>query len=95
LKITPAIAGSLVHTGVSELTFTPSRPFEFDTSYQLELVSVDSIDGTIAPAAGDKWGYEFKTPAFKFLSWSPTDIDVEHHKITMDLAFSGPVLRTR
>jgi len=92
LKITPAIAGSLVHTGVSELTFTPSRPFEFDTSYQLELVSVDSIDGTVAPAAGDKWGYAFKTPAFKFLSWSPTDIDVEHHKITMDLAFSGPVL---
>src|SRR3982751_3296566 len=27
LKIAPAVDGELTHTGVSELTFTPSRPF--------------------------------------------------------------------
>src|SRR5512140_154172 len=27
LKLTPEIAGRLIHTGISELTFTPSRPF--------------------------------------------------------------------
>src|SRR5215510_11145694 len=28
LKITPQIGGALIHTGISELTFTPSRPFD-------------------------------------------------------------------
>src|SRR4051794_27365804 len=37
LKLTPAIAGTLAHTGISELTFTPTRPFDFDTTYQVEL----------------------------------------------------------
>ncbi len=92
LKITPAVAGELSHTGVSELTFTPRRPFDFDTTYQVELVGVDTVDGTIGPAAGDRWSYSFKTPAFRFLGWAPSAIDLEHHKIAMDLAFSGPVL---
>src|ERR1043165_5053009 len=92
LKITPSLAGRLVHTGVSELTFTPNRSFEFDTGYQVELVGIDTADGTIAPGTGDKWSYSFKTPPFRLNGWSPTDIDVDHHKITMDMAFSGAVL---
>src|SRR5579872_1776205 len=51
LKITPAVAGELVHTGVSELTFTPRRPFDFDTAYQVELVSVDTVEGSAGPPA--------------------------------------------
>jgi alpha-2-macroglobulin len=92
LKLSPELAGTLIHTGISELTFTPARAFEFDTTYQVELTGVDTIDGVVAPAAGEKWSYSFKTPAFKFLGWSPSDIDLEHHKIAMDLAFSGPLL---
>lgn len=92
LKITPAIGGALIHTGVSELTFTPSRPFDFGTTYQVELAGIDTLDGPIAPAAGERWSYSFKTPAFKFLGWSPSDIDLDHHKIAMDIAFSGAVL---
>ena len=92
VKITPAVDGELSHTGVSELTFTPSRPFDFDTTYQVELAGVDTVDGTIGPAAGDRWSYSFKTPAFKFLGWAPSAIDLEHHKLAMDLAFSGAVL---
>ena len=92
LKLTPQIAGSLIHSGISELTFTPSRPFEFDTSYQVELAEVDTIDGPIAPSAGEAWSYAFKTPAFKFLGWAPSEIDLDHHKIAMDVAFSGDVL---
>ncbi|HEU4730471.1 MAG TPA: MG2 domain-containing protein, partial [Kofleriaceae bacterium] len=92
LKITPEIGGSLSHTGVSQLTFTPARPFSFDTTYQVELVGVDTLDGTIRPAAGDAWTYSFKTPPFKFLGWAPSEIDIEHGKIAMDLAFSGPLL---
>ena len=91
VKITPAIAGSLIHTGVSELTFTPSRPFDFDTSYQVELAAVDTLDGKVEPA-GETWSYAFKTPAFKFLGWTPTDIDLDKHRIAMDVAFSGAVL---
>lgn len=92
LKITPAVAGAFTHTGVSELTFKPTRPFDFDTTYQVELTAVDTLDGPVTPAAGEKWSYSFKTPAFKFLGWTPSDIDLEHKKITMDLAFSGAVL---
>ena len=58
-KITPKIDGSFNHTGVSELTFTPARPFEFDTQYTFELTSVDTLDGDLAPAAGEKWSYAF------------------------------------
>jgi uncharacterized protein YfaS (alpha-2-macroglobulin family) len=92
LKLTPAIAGTLVHTGISELTFTPTRPFDFATSYQVELTGVDTLDGEVAPAAGEKWTYSFQTPAFKILSWAPSDIDLDKKKIAMDIAFSGPVL---
>ena len=92
IKITPEIPGALIHTGVSELTFTPTRPFDFDTRYALDLTGVDTLDGPIAPAAGEAWSYAFKTPPFKFLGWAPTDIDLDHHKITMDIAFSGTVL---
>jgi uncharacterized protein YfaS (alpha-2-macroglobulin family) len=92
LKITPETPGSLIHTGASELTFTPERPFEFDTAYQLNLTGVDTLDGVIAPASGEKWSYSFRTPAFKFLGWSPTDIDLEHHRIAMEVGFSGVVL---
>jgi len=91
-KITPAIPGTMMHTGVAELTFTPERPFEFDTAYQIELTSIDTLDGPISPVAGEKWSYGFKTPGFKFLGWSPSDIDLPHHKITMDIAFSGAIL---
>ncbi|HEY0483972.1 MAG TPA: MG2 domain-containing protein [Kofleriaceae bacterium] len=91
-KITPAIPGTMMHTGITELTFTPERPFDFDTTYQLELTALDTLDGPIGPAAGEKWSYSFKTPAFKFLGWSPTDIDLTKHTITMDIAFSGAVL---
>lgn len=92
LKLTPEIAGRLIHTGISELTFTPSRPFDFDTTYQVELVGVDTVDGPVTPAADEKWHYSFKTPAFKFLGWVPSDIDLDHHTITMDVTFSGAVL---
>jgi alpha-2-macroglobulin len=89
LKLTPPIDGALIHTGISELTFTPARPFAFDTSYQVELVGVDTLDGPVALTATT---YGFKTPAFKFLGWAPSDIDVEKHKVAMDIAFSGAVL---
>jgi alpha-2-macroglobulin len=91
-KITPELAGTLIHTGISELTFTPTRPFGFDTSYQIDLVGVDTLDGVLTPPAGEKWSYAFKTPAFKFLGWAPTDIDLAHTKIAMDITFSGAVL---
>src|SRR5690349_8331263 len=79
LTITPAIAGTLTYTGISELTFTPARPFAFDTAYQVELVAVDTVDGLIAPPAGEKWSASFKTPPFKLLGWTPSDIDLDHH----------------
>src|SRR5687768_16418500 len=40
VKVTPATAGLVTYSGVSELTFTPSRPFEFDTAYTIELAAV-------------------------------------------------------
>ncbi|HET9619857.1 MAG TPA: MG2 domain-containing protein [Kofleriaceae bacterium] len=90
--ITPPIKGTLVHTGVSELTFTPAEPFEFNTAYQLTLTSVDTVDGDLAPPPGERWTYAFKTPPFKFLGWAPSEADVDNRALTMDLAFSGPVL---
>jgi uncharacterized repeat protein (TIGR01451 family) len=90
--ITPAIRGSFQHSGVSELTFTPVEPFEFATTYQFSLTSVDTVDGDLAPPSGETWTYAFKTPPFKFLGWAPSELDLEHHTVTMDLAFSGAVL---
>jgi hypothetical protein len=92
LVIEPEIAGSLTYTGVSELTFTPSVALAYDTQYKVELASLETRDGVIKPASGDKWSYEFKTPGFKFMSWAPTDLELAKHKVTMEIAFSGPVL---
>jgi hypothetical protein len=96
LKVTPAAAGTVTYSGVSELTFTPSRPFEFDTTYKVELAAVETRDGVIeAPKAdqwADKWGYSFKTPKFAFLGWAPTDLDLAKNTATMEITFSGAVL---
>ena len=92
VTLTPEIAGTLTYSGVSELTFTPARPFDFDTDYKLELLKVETHDGVLQPAASQHWAYSFKTPEFKFLSWAPTAQDLIHHKITTEVAFSGAVL---
>jgi hypothetical protein len=80
IKITPETPGRLSFTGVSELTFQPAQPFKFNTEYKVELLAVESRDGVLeqppADQWGDKWTHAFKTPAFTFLSWAPTDLDV-------------------
>ncbi|MDB4952487.1 MAG: hypothetical protein JWO36_56 [Myxococcales bacterium] len=92
VKLTPEAAGTLTYSGVSELTFKPARPFDFDTSYQFELQKLETQDGVLEPAAGEKWTHTFKTPAFAFLGWAPTELDVGKHKMTMEITFSGAVL---
>src|SRR5947209_1035153 len=37
IKLTPEIAGTLTYSAESELTFTPERPFKFNTQYKVEL----------------------------------------------------------
>ncbi len=94
LKVTPDVPGRLVYSGVSELTFTPSRPFEFDTTYKVELEAVETRDGLLEqpPQGGDKWAAEFKTPTFALLGWAPSDLDVVKHTATMEIEFSGALL---
>ncbi|HUS31770.1 MAG TPA: MG2 domain-containing protein, partial [Kofleriaceae bacterium] len=96
VKLTPDVKGSVTYTGVSELTFTPSTAFAFDTSYKVDLVSVETRDGVMNMPPKDQWGenwtYTFKTPKFAFLSWEPADLDLTKHQATMELRFSGPVL---
>ncbi|MGE0867353.1 MAG: alpha-2-macroglobulin [Kofleriaceae bacterium] len=92
LKITPEVPGTLRYTGVSELTFTPSRPLELDTKYTIELTRLETRDGPITPPAGTTWSHSFTTPPFKLLSWAPTAIDIAKRTVTMELTFSGPVL---
>lgn len=88
LKITPDIKGTLAYAGASELAFTPAKPFEFDTTYKVELQKVETRDGVLDTAAT----YEFKTPAFKFLSMAPSEVDVTKHTVVMNVVFSGTVL---
>jgi hypothetical protein len=92
VKITPDVRGQLVYSSVSGLKFTPQGAFAFDTSYQIELLKLETRDGVLEPPAGTRWQYGFKTPAFKLLGWAPTQVDLEGKSITMELAFSGPVL---
>ena len=92
IVITPDLPGSLTYTGVSELTFRPSVALAFGTSYKVELTSLETRDGIIKLTATDKWSYEFKTQGFQFMRWAPTDLALATHKVTMEIAFSGPVL---
>ncbi|MBA3539541.1 MAG: hypothetical protein H0T79_07915, partial [Deltaproteobacteria bacterium] len=91
-KVTPETAGSLTYTGTSELTFTPAKPLDFDTTYKVELAKLETRDGVLEPGAGEKWTHEFTTPSFKFLGWAPTELQVDKHKVTMELTFSGAIL---
>jgi len=92
VKITPEIAGTLKYTGVSELTFTPARPFSFGTEYTFDVQKLETRDGVLAPPPGAKWSYTFKTEDFKFLGWAPSGLDLDHHKVTTEVTFSGAVL---
>ena len=96
LALTPPVDGSVRYTGVSELTFTPARPFSFETTYQVKLAAVETRDGVIEAPANDPWAgawtYSFTTPAFAFLGWAPSDLDLVKHSATMEVTFSGAVL---
>ncbi len=96
VNITPNVAGTVSYTGVSELTFTPSRPFDFDTSYKVDLAAVETRDGVLEAPAPDQWGakwsYSFKTPKFAFLGWAPSDLDLTKNTANMEITFSGAVL---
>ena len=95
LKITPEIAGSFAYTSPSELVFTPAQPFELATEYKVELLALETRDGVLERPAGETWSYTFKTPAFEFLGWAPTDTDFAHQTVTMELRFSTAVLPTQ
>ena len=92
LVLKPEAAGTLTYSKVAELTFTPTAPLAFDTTYQVELDKIETRDGVLEPIGGAKWTYSFKTPSFKFLGWAPTEIDVTKHKLAMAITFSGAVL---
>ncbi|HEY0252062.1 MAG TPA: MG2 domain-containing protein, partial [Kofleriaceae bacterium] len=92
VKLVPETAGSLTYTGVSELTFTPARPFSFGTDYSFAIEKLETRDGIIEPPAGTKWTHSFHTEDFKFLSWAPSGLDLPHGKVTAEITFSGPVL---
>ena len=95
LTLTPEADGDVTWTGVSTLTFTPSKPLAFDTRYKVDLTAVETRDGVVAPAEGEHWTYEFKTPAFAFMRWSPVEIDLAKHTLVMEIVFSGAVLPNR
>jgi len=80
LVITPEVAGTLSYSGPSELTFTPTRPLEFDTDYKIELQAVETRDGVVTSADGPSWTKRFKTPAFTLMNWAPVAVDLDHHK---------------
>ena len=92
VKVTPEVPGSLSYTGVSEVTFTPARQFDYATTYTINVERLETRDGLIEPPAGIKWSYTFKTEDFKFLSWAPSGLDLANHKVTTEVTFSGPVL---
>ena len=99
LKITPEVRGAVTYSSVSGVTFTPQVPLAFDTAYEVELLEVDTRDGVLEPPQGARWKHGFKTPPFKILGWSPAKVELPaalpaaaSKAVTMDLAFSGPVL---
>ena len=92
VKITPEVPGRLTFSNSSELTFTPAQPFAFDTTYTFELQRVETRDGVVTPNKNQKWSYSFKTPKFEVVSFVPTDVQLGAHVVTVELAFSGPVL---
>ena len=92
VKIVPEVPGRLTYSGVSELTFTPARPFGFATDYTITIEKLETRDGLLEPPAGTKWTHSFKTEEFKFLGWAPSGLDLTHHKVTTEVTFSGAVL---
>jgi len=95
LAVTPETDGEISWTGVSTLTFVPSKPLAFGTRYKVDLTAVETRDGVVAPAEGERWTREFTTPAFAFKRWSPVENDVAKHRLVMDLVFTGAVLPNR
>src|SRR5215470_11292480 len=95
LALTPETDGEITWTGVSTLTFVPSKPLAFGTRYKVDLGAVETRDGVVTPAEGEHWTREFTTPAFAFKRWSPVENDVAKHRLVMDLVFTGAVLPNR
>ncbi len=95
ISLTPETEGDVTWTGVSTLTFVPSRPLAFGTRYKVDLTAVETRDGVVAPAEGEHWTREFTTPAFAFKRWSPVENDLAKHTLVMDVVFTGAVLPNR
>ncbi len=90
LKIKPDVPGSVTYLGTSQLRFTPQTGFESNTSYDVELLEVETRDGELQPPGNTKWTHSFKTPKFALLGWAPSSIN--ERWVTMELTFSAPVL---
>jgi len=91
LELKPEIKGKLAITSRNELTFTPAGSFAPGTRYEVQLRSVESVDGVLKDPGGGKWAGSFPTPRFELLRLTKNLVNLDAGDLELDLEFSGPV----
>ena len=92
LVIEPPIQGRLERGTNRSLIFRPNTAFKPGRTYKVRLESIQVADKALTP---DKpWTYEFKTPAFEFVSMS-TPVRIDAQTVETELNFSAPPSTTQ
>ena len=91
LVIEPAVAGELLFTGPSTLTFTPEGGFAPETRYEVELAALETPDGAVVRPRSGAWKRVFETPAFSLVRGSLSSLDFAARRAVIELHFSAPV----
>jgi alpha-2-macroglobulin len=98
LRIEPPVEGSLVVTGLDQLSFLPAAGawFKPDTSYTATLTDLvvagpDDTRTTVTQPRPDLWTTSFQTPAFGFVRASLAEREVARQRVAIDVGFAGDI----
>lgn len=92
--VEPPVEGVWTASANDLLVFEPTDGFRPDTRYVVNLVSVDGLDGAIAPADGASWSREFTTPPLAFVRAALAERDPASNRLSVELVFSAPIAAT-
>ena len=84
-RLSPNVGGELRWAGRSTLDFVPDEPLQPGTTYHFSLASAVEEGGP------RRWEQEFTTPAFRFSRIAPVTVEIDRHRVDIEVTFSAAV----
>lgn len=90
INFSPKLEGSISWESASMLIFKPKYILPFNTSFNVELLQVETEKSAIKPQKSGDWSSSFKTPPFIARAAGIDRLDLEKNETDIVILFSGP-----